>query len=151
MLDLKKIIIEKPEAIDKTVSLRDKIITFIFWGALIYIFRPLFALILWILFGMHIFNPEVFNIELYDEISRFLVKNSFTIFVFAVIFITWAVYNKIMYGKLRRRKFVPKVTDKEIAEFFKVDIEKLKKWKELKYIKFKIIEKNNNFEISDSL
>ena len=149
MLDPKKIIIEKPEAIDKAVSLRDKIITFFFWGTLIYIFRPFFALILWVLFGIHIFNPDVFNLELYYEISDFLIKNSFTIFAFAVIFITWAVYNKIMYGRLHRRKFVPHVTDKEIAQFFKVDIEKLKEWKESKYIKFKIVEKNSNFEISE--
>lgn len=149
MLNEKKIIIEKPESLDKAVSLRDKIITIFFWGLLIYIFRPLFALFLWILFGIHVFNPEVFNIDLYNDISKFLIKNSFTIFSFAVIFISWAIYNKIMFGKLNRRKSIPHVTDEEIANFFRIKTDILKNWKNKKHIIYDLKEENSFIKIKE--
>jgi len=150
MLDPKKIIIEKPEALDEAITIRDKIITFLFWGLLIYIFRPLFALILWILFGIHVFNPDIFNIGLYEDITKFIAKNSFTIFSFAAIFISWAIYNKIVFGKLKRRKAIPRITDEEIAKFYKVDIDNLKKWKHKKYLKFKIVENDSMLKIIEA-
>lgn len=151
MLDPKKIIIERPESLDEAITLRDKILTFIFWGILIYIFRPLIALVLWILFGIHVFNPDIFNIGLYEDITKFIVKNSFTILSFAVIFISWALYNKIAYGKLHRRKAVPHVTDEEVAKFFHVGLENLKKWKSLKYVNFDIEESEKGIRIKEAI
>ncbi|AZV47433.1 poly-beta-1,6-N-acetyl-D-glucosamine biosynthesis protein PgaD [Nautilia sp. PV-1] len=149
MLNTDKIIIENPEFLNKTAKARDKIITFLFWAFLIYIFRPLFALILWLLFEIHVFSEDVFNMDVYEEIVKFLIKNSFTIFAFGVIFISWALYNKITYGNLHRRKPIPEVTDEEIAEYFKINIADLKKWKNSRYIKFDIEETDRGISIKE--
>jgi poly-beta-1,6-N-acetyl-D-glucosamine biosynthesis protein PgaD len=147
MLDTDKIIIERPEFLDKTTKLRDKVLTLLFWGFLIYIFRPLFALLLWFLFEIHVFSKDVFNMQVYEEVSKFLIKNVFTITAFAIIFISWALYNKLTYGNLHRRKPIPKVNDEEIAEYFKVNINNLKKWKNEKFINFDIEENEKGIVI----
>ncbi len=138
MLDYEKIIIEKPEALDRMTSLRDKILTVLFWSVLIYFFRPLISLILWILFGIHVFNPDIFNIGLYAEVGDFLKRNFLIILALGATFISWALYNNIRFGRLKRRKELPPVREEEIAKDFGIDVETLKKAKKSGYLKVKI-------------
>lgn len=141
MLDYDKLIIESLKARDIKLKYRDNLLTFLFWIFWLYLFRPLLALVLWCLFGFHIFNPDIFSIRLYEEIIRVIIKYSMFITLMGVIFISWALYNWVKYRALRRRKFIPHATVQEVAEFFEVEPKNLKKWQESKHIVIKLNEK----------
>jgi biofilm PGA synthesis protein PgaD len=138
MLDYKKIIIEKPQSLPKAVTWRDRVLTFLFWGIFIYLFRPLVALVLWFAFGYHIFNPEVFSIAFYEDVLEIIVKNFFVIAFLVVLFFSWALYNIVTFGHLRRRKGVRQVADEEIANYFGLEMETLNRIRTAKFIRLSL-------------
>lgn len=138
MLDYEKIIIEKPKNLPTTVTWRDRILTFLFWGILLYLFRPLVALFLWLAFGYHIFNPEIFSVAFYEDVLNIITQNFLIIALLIVLFFSWVIYNIVTFGHLRRRKGVRQVSDEEIAKHFGLELETLRRIRMAKFIRLSL-------------
>ncbi len=134
MFDPKELIIEDKRALDEKVKLRDSIITMLFWILFIYLFRPIFTLVLWFVFGDFLFHENVWH-DLSEEGMQVIVQNIMAFMLFLAVFLFWALYNKIVFGSLHRRRKVPKVTPEEIAQVFGIDTKQLHKLQNAKEIK----------------
>jgi len=151
MLDPKEVIIDKPQALDGAIKLRDSVITVTFWAVFIYLFRPLLSLLLWMLFGIHIFNPKVFNVALLAQAENFVAQNILAITAFAIIFVSWALYNQITYGRLRRRKKISDIKDEDIARSFGIDVETLQEWRRSRRLLLDVVQEGQSIRVSQAV
>ena len=133
MFDPKELIIEDKRALDEKVKLRDSIITMVFWILFIYLFRPIFTLALWFVFGDFLFHENVWH-DLSQEGTQVIAQNITAFMIFLAIFLFWALYNKIVFGRLHRRRKVPQVAPEEIAQVFGIDPKQLQKLQNAKEI-----------------
>jgi poly-beta-1,6-N-acetyl-D-glucosamine biosynthesis protein PgaD len=106
-------------------------ITLLFWALWIYWLLPVFTAILWF-FGIRLFYQQIFPQGGLEELL-ILLKDAGIVFVviIAILFI-WTHYNYLWFLRRgeRRNRFVPICHDQDLAKFFQVDPEELKRAKE---------------------
>jgi poly-beta-1,6-N-acetyl-D-glucosamine biosynthesis protein PgaD len=103
----------------KVASLSIAVIAWTFW---IYLFAPLLTIAGWI-FGFDRFSAYVWQ----DPHGTWFTLAVFLalILMFSTAFILWAIYNKLRFGKLSRRRMIDSVTNEEMAAFFSLGAEEI--------------------------
>ena len=124
-----------PEIIDiKGLKTRKRVfietaITLTFWGLMLYLLVTFVTFILW-LFGLQLFYYEIY-IGGFDEMQR-LFQNTITISLVVVcVLLLWSYYNVLLF-KIKGERRVRQVSinfDDDMARFFKIEPEMLKKIK----------------------
>ncbi len=137
--DKREFVIRKK--ISLSLKLRDLLLTLTLWGLWIYLFYPLFGLILWKLWGVNIF----FYYETPAEINALEVKlNHFlkisggviALIVFAVLW--WGNYNqrKFNHYKNKRKGDPTPISTEMMAKALHTSPEIISTAKEAKYVQF---------------
>ncbi len=124
----RKLIIEKPQSQDKTQRLAQGTITAAFWFLFLYLLRPIFTLIAWIV-GAVIFSREMVGYGGFEGLQRSLLWYLLVILIIAIVLRSWAWYNlKHFGGHEKRRTFIPPVPLNRVAAFYHVDPVELSCW-----------------------
>ncbi|MDD6327370.1 MAG: poly-beta-1,6-N-acetyl-D-glucosamine synthase [Lachnospiraceae bacterium] len=76
----------------------------------------------------------IYNTEMLMETKRLLFVTLIILLVEIVIMIFWKEYNRIRFGRLNRRKFMPDVTTEQVAEFFDLPESTVSGMQELKIL-----------------
>lgn len=116
----RNLIIEKPQAQDKTQRFAQGTITAAFWFLFLYLLRPVFTLIGWIV-GAVIFSREMVGYGGFDGLWTSLLWYLLVIVVMAVVLRSWACYNYKRFGvRDKRRNTIPAVPLEKVAAFNQV-------------------------------
>ncbi|MCR5796974.1 MAG: poly-beta-1,6-N-acetyl-D-glucosamine biosynthesis protein PgaD [Eubacterium sp.] len=76
--------------------------------------------------------PEfvVYNRAMIEETRLYYIFLLIAFLLAFVILIIWKNYNRVRFGKLHRREFLPEVTDEELVKKFEITPEQLKQFRE---------------------
>ncbi len=104
-------------------------ITLGFWGIIGYFFATLITFILW-LFGLQLFYYEIYVMGFPEMVRLFQNALRITVIVVLALF-AWSYYNIILIKiKGERRKSQARICfDKDMAEFFHIDLDVLERVK----------------------
>jgi poly-beta-1,6-N-acetyl-D-glucosamine biosynthesis protein PgaD len=111
----------------KKLKLFEGIFSFFGWMLMLgYLIQIIASLIIWI-FGLSNIYQKLFminNMETTIKITLMTVVISIVVFI---IMLTWGKYNYNRYAHLRRRKFPKDVTQEDVAEYFNLPFDEIKK------------------------
>lgn len=112
------------------------ILTLLGWlYILVYLVYVIYGIIA-VKLGLPLFEISMYNRGMLAETERMF----FILFVGSLIITLWLIcwrqYNFRRFGKKDRRKFPKDVTDEDLAEYFKLEPEEIKKLKSQKVIEF---------------
>jgi poly-beta-1,6-N-acetyl-D-glucosamine biosynthesis protein PgaD len=125
-------IIEKPQAQDKKQRLAQVALTGAFWFFFLYLLRPFFTLIAWLVGGF-LFSHEMVEKQGLQELGNVLVWYGLVILVMGSVLRTWVWYNQKRFGtRNKRRTFPHSVSIEKIAAFNQVDPESAACWQQAK-------------------
>lgn len=125
-------IIEKPQAQGKRQRLAQGAITAAFWFLFIYLLRPVFTLIAWLV-GAVLFSREMVENQGLHVLGRVLVWYGLVILIMGLVLRSWAWYNQKRFaGRNKRRSVRHFVPLEEIAAFNRVDPGSLACWQRAK-------------------
>ena len=110
--------------------------TFVMWSIWVYFIFPLINLFVWFFFGKNIYTSLIVSHN-YEYFIILILDNLYLIFGIAVVIISWAVYNKMRFSRIDRRKFAPLCTPAELAQFFKIQEDKVVQMQKSKEIVMK--------------
>ncbi len=123
-------IIEKPQAQAKKQRLAQGAITATFWFLFLYLLRPLFTLIAWLV-GAVLFSREMVENQGLHVLGRVLVWYGLVILVMGFVLRSWAWYNQKRFAGRNKRRTVPHfVPIEELAAFNRVDPGSLACWQQ---------------------
>lgn len=121
-------IIEKPQAQDKKQRLAQGALTAAFWFLFVYLLRPVFTLVAWLV-GAVLFSREMVGNDRLYELARVLGWYSLVILVIGLVLRSWAWYNYKRFAGRDKRRTVPHfISLEEIAAFNRVDPGRLACW-----------------------
>lgn len=116
---LDTLIINRPEALKKTRRRIEFSLTTIGWVVWIFLCRPLLLVVLWYL-GFRFFFRHMVDLGGLAGLQE-LKYLYLSVIILIVFFVRgWNFYNKVRYGKKKRRKFAPPVSEKRLEEHFKL-------------------------------
>lgn len=122
------------------------IFTSLAWGfILIYLFYIIYGFIC-LATGHTPFTFWIYNVEMLMETKNLLYVTFIILLVEIVVMIFWKEYNRIKFGKLRRRTFKPDVSLKQMAEFFDIPEQALKRMQQSKVLTLKSNIIENDFK-----
>ena len=121
---MQDLIIDKPEALRTHHKVTYVGVTFIFWLLIFYLWQPFISLIAWY-FGFQFFYEHMIELGGYKEFGNILLLYAKVIAVLGLIFMSWAKINEWRFKGKNRRKEGVRVTQQEIADYFKMDMAKL--------------------------
>ena len=78
----------------------------------------------------------IYDVGMLLETRKLLLIALIVLLVEIVVMIFWKEYNRLRFGKLRRRTFMPDVTTQELSELFEIPYEDLMKYQTEKIITF---------------
>lgn len=106
-------------------------IAVIAWSLWFYLFAPILTIFGWI-FGYDRFSVYVWQ----DPHGTWYSLAIFTLSVsiFSTVFILWAIYNKLRFGKLNRRRQIDCINNEDVASFFSLDVEEIRNAQSAKII-----------------
>ena len=134
-------IINRPSAITKKRRYGEKTLTAMFWSLWALWLRPVMMLALWA-FGFRMFMTEI----AYEKIGidgRFFVRYLFVIVIIYSLLQLWNRYNYLHFHGRERRKAMKDVADAEMAEFYRVSEDAVKKIKNMKQLSVRVLEGGN--------
>lgn len=126
-------VIEAHGTLPILVRIRDIILTAVMWLMYLYFMRNFFFFIKdlgdWAFHGFGDSSPyESF------KIIATLADYAEIIFISGWIFIGWAVYNKLRYGKKKRRQAQAPLQQEQLAESYHLKTQELSAWQEARVI-----------------
>ena len=98
--------------------------TMLVWALWLYLFLPLFNIILWLL-GIHLFYEEVIEKAGYLQLLSLFTKMGWSILVVFAVLRLWGYYNYLRFGKKDRRKFVSSTTVEQLSGHFNLPPEQI--------------------------
>ena len=116
---LDSLIINRPEALKTSRRRIEFSLTTMGWAVWIFLCRPVLIIMLWFLSFRVFFRHMV-------DLGGLAGLREMKIFYISIIILIifsvrgWNFYNKVRYGKKRRRKFVRGVSDKRLEDYFKL-------------------------------
>lgn len=125
--------------------LRDALITLVLWVLWLYLLYPLIAIAAWKFFGENIYyNKSDAQIDsIYDTLMQFFLYNGIIIPILGVIFITWGIYNRKVFGKRNRRKNkATPITPQKLAQAHNVDEAYINTCQEARYLQIYHVDKS---------
>lgn len=140
-------IIDRPELKSPLRNITEGSITLVLWGVWLYFLLPFLTFLLWIL-GFRIFFLSLFVELNFIEFMKIFTNGFLIVYTIFIIQVVWVYYNLFKFKKRgERRKKIFTCSDFEIANFFKLNTEIIKKIKESNCIEVvmdnqKIIVKN---------
>jgi biofilm PGA synthesis protein PgaD len=124
------LIIEKPEAQNRSQRLAQGLLTVGFWCFFLSLLRPLLALFGWLI-GIRLFTHEMIENNGGRILLEALRNYGLVVLLLAVILRGWAWYNHRRFaGRDKRRRTMAPVPLKEVAEYHDVDATALALWRE---------------------
>jgi biofilm PGA synthesis protein PgaD len=124
------LIIEKPEAQNRSQRLAQGLLTVGFWCFFLSLLRPLLALFGWLI-GIRLFTHEMIENNGGRILLEALRNYGLVVLLLAVILRGWAWYNHRRFaGKDKRRRTMAPVPLKEVAKYHDVDATALALWRE---------------------
>lgn len=129
---------EKENIIDGKQVLWKKIIEIVFtclaWGFILIYFSYVIYGGICLMSGGRPFEFWIYNVGMLDETGRLCFITLIILLVEIVFMIFWKEYNRLKFGKLRRRTFKPDVTVEQTAQFFGKTVEEINAMREEKNI-----------------
>lgn len=113
------LIINRPEAMKDLRRRTEFSITTIGWIVWLFLCRPLFILLLWLI-GFKFFYQHMVDLGGLVGLNELKYVYITCIVLILLLVRGWNVYNKIRYGKKTRRKFDGGVTHKSLEEYFEL-------------------------------
>jgi poly-beta-1,6-N-acetyl-D-glucosamine biosynthesis protein PgaD len=98
--------------------------TMLIWALWLYLFLPLFNIILWLL-GIHLFYEEVIEKAGYLQLLSLFTKMGWSILVVFAVLRLWGYYNYLRFRKKDRRKFVSSTTVEQLSVHFNLPPEQI--------------------------
>ncbi len=124
-------IIDEPALKSPWRHLLEGSVTLFFWAVWIYWLLPVFTALMWY-FGISLFYREIFPQGGMGEFLTLLRDAGITFLVIIAIIFIWTHYNYLWFLRRgeRRNKLVTICHDEDLAKFFKVDVDQMRKGKE---------------------
>ncbi len=126
-------IINRPESMNRMRRYGENTFTVIFWWLWVFWFRPVLLLLLWV-FGIRLFFTEIAYEKIGMDTAVFLNYMMVVIIIYSILLL-WNRYNYMHFHGKDRRKMSADVTDEEMADFYGVrgdEIRRIKNWKKMK-------------------
>ena len=112
-------------------------LTTVFWGFLLYLFLPLFNLILYYLLGYTFYEKVILQAG-YKHFFALLGSIGLATLVVITVITLWGVYNYRVFGRRNRRKFAPKVDADKLANFFGLSKEDMFNFQKKKFLEVRV-------------
>lgn len=123
------IIIDKPEAQQRSQRIAQGLLTVGFWCVFLSLLRPLLALIGWLV-GIRLFTYEMIEQDGGRVLMGTLRDYGLVVLLLAVVLRSWAWYNHRRFaGRDQRRRTMQPVSMEVIARYHNVDPSALSMWK----------------------
>jgi biofilm PGA synthesis protein PgaD len=132
-----ELIIEKPDALRKHHKVTYTSLTFIFWLVIFYLWQPLISLVAWA-FGYQFFHEHMIALGGYQGLLKVLSIYLQVILILGVVFLSWAKINQWRFRGKSRRNESTEIRNLEVAEYFKMDVGRLRSMVEQKNITLRI-------------
>jgi poly-beta-1,6-N-acetyl-D-glucosamine biosynthesis protein PgaD len=132
-------IIDKPEFKSPLRYLFEGSFTLALWALWVYWILPIFTLLIWIA-GIQLFRYEIFIKGGLEELINILKNGGRIVLFITLIMLGWTYYNYLWFLRRgeRRNKSELITFDKDIAQFFNVDVDLLKQLKKQNRIEVKL-------------
>ncbi len=108
-------------------------VTTIFWAFLIYLFSPLFNILLYLILG-YSFYEEIISKAGYKEFIALLGRIGGVTAIVVAVIILWGIYNYHFFGKKNRRIHAPSTDPAKMAAFFGLSKEDIHTLQEKKFL-----------------
>jgi len=145
---LDSLIINRPEALHKMRRKVEISVTTVGWIVWIFLCRPALLVILW-LAGFRLFFRHMIDLSGWAGLQELrLIYISVIIFIIFLI-CGWNMYNKVRYGKKKRRSTVKCVSEEELESCFKLPRNSAKKLQGMNEITVDILG-NHQFHVEDT-
>ncbi len=133
-------IIDKPELKSPLRYLFEGSFTLALWALWVYWLLPVVTLFLWYL-GFRLFREEFFIKSGLEELIIMLRGGGLFILAITGIMLAWTYYNYLWFLRRgeRRNKFETIIFDRDIAQYFNVSEEELKKLKQESRIEITVV------------
>jgi len=145
---LDSLIINRPEALQTARRRIEFSLTTIGWAVWIFLCRPVLIILLWLISFRVFFRHMV---DLGGLVGLQELKIVYISGIILIVFLIrgWNFYNKVRYGKKRRRKSVRGVSDERLEKYFKLPQGSAGRLQGMKEIDVDFLE-NNQIRIDDS-
>lgn len=124
---MNELIINQPGLRTLRQRFADSFLTFLFWVIWIYLWLPLISLVAWWA-GFHLFYEEMILQSGYLALSDLVSWYGMIILSIAIIFLSWAGYNRLRFRGKERRKRAGTVRKADIARQFEVEVGQIDRW-----------------------
>jgi len=141
-----KLIISRPDLQTFRQRWYSSVITLLFWLIWIYLLSPLISLIAWV-FGIKIFYDTMISLGGYKTFFRVFGVYLLAVFIIALIYFGWAIYNRERFKNRERRHKFLSISCVELSSFFKISEEQVQNCKKSKRIEFDFDEMGDIKEI----
>lgn len=132
------VIIDNKERKTLIRKISEGFVTFFLWIVWGYFILPILTILVWVI-GIDLFYSDVISRQGYLYFIETLKTGGITILIVIFLTLSWVYYNFYLFGKIgKRRKYSGKANDEEMAAFFKIKPENLKKIKNQSLIKVNI-------------
>ena len=123
------VIIENGKNLPFVIRLRDVVLTILMWFLYVYFMKDFFG------FLVDVWNWGLSGFVNTGDYSSFKVAGTILSYMeivvaIGVVFMAWSFYNQVRFRYNNRRRYVPKVSDKQVGEVFEVkpnDLKRLRK------------------------
>jgi len=123
-------IIDDPSLKTRSRIFWETVVTLGFWGVILYLLQFFLSFLLWV-FSVHLMHQEIYELG-NPEMLRLFRNAGWLTSIIVLLTILWSYYNLMLFrlrGERRRRQ-MSICFDKDLASFFKVDLEVLEKSKD---------------------
>lgn len=113
-------LINQPELLPNAQRMMAKISMLIGSAAVGYFLKPLLTAILWIFGGKYGYSHLMginYEGQTIEMLQKIIILAAFSVFVL----ISWAQYNKVVFGRLNRRKNPLPVSIEELAQLYNIN------------------------------
>lgn len=115
------------------IRVRDIILSILLWAMYLYFMSDFFLLMsdvfAWIFHGFSD-TASYARFAIFSTVALYVL----IIFISAATFMSWAIYNLLRFRRKTRRKKPPDVTAENLATFYKLKPEQVKKWQNSKIL-----------------
>ena len=141
------LIINRPEVLHNVRRKAELSVTTIGWIVWIFLCRPALLAILWLV-GFRFFFRHMIDLSGLAGLQELKMFYISVIIVIVLLIRGWNMYNKIRYGKKRRRATVKGVSNEKIESCFKLPKSSAKKLQGMNHITVDFLE-DHHFKVQD--
>jgi len=144
---LESLIINRPEALNNLRRKTEISITTIGWIVWIFFCRPALLAILWLV-GFRFFFRHMIDLGGLAGLQELKLLYISVIIVIILLIRGWNMYNKVRYGKKKRRSMAKGVTEEKLESCFKLPNKSAQKLRDMKEITVDFLE-DHQFHVED--